>query len=93
MGRPDLDSSAEIKALSTHLKRLLPEGTQVPEIRSALLFTDPNVELQVEKSPIPAMAPKDLKEFLKTKAKENPLPPLQLEAVRKALPQPDKEEE
>jgi hypothetical protein len=93
IGRPDLEAAAEIKAVSNHLTRLLSEGTQIPEVRTALLFTDPNVALQVEKSPLPAMSPKDLKDFLKAQAKDNPLPPLILDAIRKALPQPEKEEE
>lgn len=93
IGRPDLEANAELQALQRHLARLLPEGTPPPEVCAALLFTDPNVELQAEKSPLPAMTPKDLKEFLKTQAKENPLPPQILGAVRRALPQPEKEEE
>lgn len=93
IGRPDLESEAEIKAVTNYLTRLLPEGTKLPPVRTALLFTDPKVELQAEKSPLPAMMPKDLKEFLKMQAKENPLPPLLLDAIRKALPQPEKEED
>ncbi len=93
IGRPDLEAGAEIKAVTNYLTRLLPEGTQLPEVRSALLFTDPKAELEVEKAPLPAMTPKDLKEFLKARAKENPMPSLLLEAVRRALPQPEKEEE
>lgn len=93
IGRPDLEAEAEKKSVTNHLMRLLPEGTQTPDLHSALLFTDPNVELNVENSPLPAMTPKDLKEFLKTQAKENPMPSLLLDAIRKSLPQPEKEEE
>ncbi len=93
IGRPDLEADAEIQALKRYLTRLLPEEAQIPEIRAALLFTDPSVELQAEKSPLPAMTPKDLKEFLKTQAKDSPLPPLQLDVLRKELPQPQRGEE
>jgi hypothetical protein len=34
-----------------------------------------------------------LKEFLKNRAKDNSMPSLVLDSVRKALPQPEKEEE
>ncbi len=93
IGRPELEAQAEIKTVRQHLERLLPEGTQLPEVRAALLFTDPKAELDVSKAPLPAMAPKDLKDFLKEQAKANPMPPLMLEAVRRALPQPERDEE
>lgn len=93
IGRPDLEVNAEKQSLTNYLSRLLPEGTQVPDIRSALLFTDPNVQLDVERAPLPALTPKDLKDFLKKQAKENPLPPLALDTIRLALPQPEKEED
>jgi len=62
IGRPDLEADAVSKSITSYLVRLLPDGMQAPEVHSALLFTDPNVELDVEKSPLPAMTPKDLKE-------------------------------
>jgi hypothetical protein len=93
MGRPDLESNAEIDSVKRHLTRILPEGTPLPEIRAALLFTDPKVELQVKDAPLPAMKPGELKEFLKRAAKEKPIGELALTAVRNALPKPEKEEE
>jgi hypothetical protein len=93
IGRPDMEAQAEIKSVTSHLTRLLPPGTQAPEVRAALLFTDPKVELDVEKAPLPALTPKDLKDFLKTQAKENPMPSMLLESIRKSLPQPEKEED
>ncbi|MEW6094568.1 MAG: hypothetical protein AB1531_11465 [Chloroflexota bacterium] len=93
IGRPDLEAAAEIKSVTQHLTRLLPEGTQLPEVRAALLFTDPRAELDVANAPLPAMAPKDLKDFLKAQAKAKPMPSLLLDTVRKALPQPEREED
>jgi hypothetical protein len=93
IGRPDLEADAEKKAVTNHLIHLLPEGSQIPDVHAALLFTDPNAELNVEKAPLPAMSPKDLKEFLKNQAKDNSMPSLVLDSVRKALPQPEKETE
>jgi hypothetical protein len=93
MGRPDLESDAEIQSVKRHLTRLLPEGTALPEIRAVLLFTDPKAELQIENAPIPTMKPDGLKDFLKRAAKEKPIGELALTAVRSALPKPEKEEE
>jgi hypothetical protein len=93
MGRPDLESGAEIQAVQRHLTRLLPDGTALPEIRAVLLFTDPKAELQVENAPTPAMKADGLKDFLKRAAKEKPIGELTLAAVRSALPKPEKDEE
>ncbi len=92
MGRPDLDSAAEISAVKRYLDKVMPEGVTRPEVHAALLFLNPNTTLDTENAPLPAMLPKDLKEFLKNRAKESPLPELTQEALRRALPQPEKEE-
>lgn len=92
IGRPDLDTTNEIQSVTRHLTRLLPEGTQLPEVRAALLFINPKAELKIDEAPLPAMTPKDLKEFLKARAKEVPVSESTLEMIRKALPQPEKEE-
>lgn len=93
MGRPELEADMETRAVARHLARLLPEGAELPEVRAALLFTAPQVELKVEESPIPAMKPEALKDFLRKQAKETPMSPALLDALRRALPQPRKEEE
>jgi hypothetical protein len=92
LGRPDLESETEIESTKRYLMRLLPEGTEIPEIRTALLFVNPKVELKVEGAPIPAMTPKDLKDFLREKSKEKGISEAILSAVRAALPQAEKEE-
>jgi hypothetical protein len=92
IGRPDLEVEADIAAIKRFLKRNLPEGTEVPPVQAALLFANPRLQLNVEGAPLPAMAPKDLKDFLRRKSKEKPLPELQLEAIRRVLPQPQREE-
>jgi hypothetical protein len=92
LGRPDLESGAEIDSAKRYLKRVLPEGTGIPEVRAALLFANPKVELKVEDAPIPAMTPKDLKDFLREKSKEKTIGELMLSTIRAALPQAEKEE-
>ena len=75
-----------------YLKRVLPEGTEIPEVRTALLFANPKVELKVEGAPIPALTPKDLKDFLREKSKDKAISDLLLSTIRAALPQAEKEE-
>jgi hypothetical protein len=92
IGRPDLESEAEIDSTKRYLKRVLPEGTEIPQVNSLLLFANPKVELKTEGAPLPALTPKDLKDFLREKSKEKPLGDLTLDSIRKALPQAEKEE-
>ena len=92
IGRPDLESESEIESARRYLKRVMPEGSEIPEVRAALLFAHPKVELKVEDAPLPALTPKDLKEFLREKSKENALGDLMLTSIRAALPKIEKEE-
>lgn len=91
IGRPDLESDAEIGSAKRYLKRVLPEGTEVPQVQAMLLFTNPKVELKVNDAPLPAMMPKDLKEFLRLKGKEKSIGEMTLDLIRKALPKPEEE--
>jgi hypothetical protein len=92
LGRPDLESDAEIDSAKRYLKRMLPEGTEVPEVKAALLFSNPKVILHVEEAPISTMTPKDLKDFLRDKIKEKSIGDLMLSSIRAALPQAGNEE-
>ena len=92
IGRPDVESEAEIDSAKRYLKRLLPEGTEIPQVNAVLLFANPKVELKAEGAPTPAMTPKDLKDFLREKSKEKAFSDLMLSSIRNALPQAEKEE-
>ena len=92
IGRPDLESEAEIDSAKRYLKRVLPEGAEIPQVRAVLLFANPKVELKVEDAPVPAMAPKDLKDFLRKISKEKTIGELTLDEIREALPKPEKDE-
>ena len=59
----------------------------MPEIKPALVFTSDEVEIEQEGAGIPALKVKQLKDFIRQKAKEKPIGPLQLTAVKAALPE------
>lgn len=92
IGRPDLESEAEIDSAKKYLKKALPEGTEVPEVRTALLFVHPKVDLQLDGAPLPALTPKDMKDFLREESKSRPITDSTLDQIRTALPQPTQEE-
>ncbi|MBN2388077.1 MAG: hypothetical protein JXB85_13755 [Anaerolineales bacterium] len=88
LGRPDLESAAEIRSLRQSLTRLLPEGSVIPEAQAVMVFTNPRAELDLpEAPPLPALPIKDLKDFLRQQAKGRPIAPDVLAAVKQALPQ------
>ena len=86
IGRPDLEAEGEINAMRKLLAKHLSEG-EIPDIRAALVFLNDEVELQVEGAPLPAMKLKQLKDFMRQKAKEKPLGHIQLTAVKSVLPE------
>ena len=92
MGRPEIESETEIEATKRYLGKILPEGTEVPPIKAVLLFTSPKVDLQVEDAPLPALTPKDLKDFMRDQSKENPVNDSVLEMLRTVLPKPAQED-
>jgi len=87
IGRPDLESEAQKTSAIRYLKRLLPEGTEIPTVNAVMLFANPKVELKVEQTPIPALTPKDIKDFLREKGKDKVISETMLSSIRNALPQ------
>jgi hypothetical protein len=92
LGRPDLESESEIASAKRYLKRVLPEEAEIPQVSAVLLFSNPKVELNVEDAPIPSLTPKDLKDFLRDKAKEKTISETMLSTIRAALPQAAEED-
>jgi hypothetical protein len=89
LGRPDLEAAAEVESIRRFLSRNLPEGTSLPEVKALMVFLNPKIELRVEEAPIPGLQADRLKDFLREQAKGKPIASASLEAIRKALPQPE----
>jgi hypothetical protein len=85
LGRPEIEIEKEAGSLRKYLAKRM-EESQLPEIRSALVFTSEEVEIDSEGATIPALKVKQLKDFIRQKAKEKPIGQLQLTAVKTALP-------
>jgi hypothetical protein len=82
LGRPHRLAEMELEEVVKALKKALPEGIEVP-VRSVLLFTAPNVELQVveEAVPLPALRSAGLKRWLR----RNPMKPQLVGETQAAL--------
>jgi len=88
LGRPDLDSKSDIDKLTEFFTQAM--GTEIPEVKSVLVFTDKRADLQVEGASIPTLAAEDLKEFIRKQAKEKPFPGNLLNSTKSILPKEEK---
>jgi len=84
MGRPDYEIENEIKNLKKYLLKHMDE-TEIPEINALMVFTNENVELNAGDSPIPALKVKQVKEFIRQKAKEKKFPAERLNQIKSVL--------
>ena len=68
LGRPDVEIESEIRSLKKYFLKHIDES-EIPEINAFMVFTNDNVEIDGEDSPVPAMKLKQVKEFIRQKAK------------------------
>ncbi|MEW6401136.1 MAG: hypothetical protein AB1649_05010 [Chloroflexota bacterium] len=81
IGRPDLEAESEALSVKKFLSKHMEEG-EIPEVNPLIVFTADDVEIDASDSPIPAMKPKQLKDYLRQKAKEKKIGPMTLEKIR-----------
>ena len=86
LGRPDIEIDKETGSVQKYLAKRM-DGSEVPDIKSALVFTSDEVEISSEGADIPALKLKQLKDFIRQKAKEKPISQMQLTAVKAAFPE------
>ena len=86
IGRPDLETEAEINSLRKAFANDMDED-EIPEINAALVFTFEGVEIDAEEASIPALPIKKLKDFMRNKVKEKPITAAVLERVKSMLPE------
>ena len=72
IGRPDVESESEANNLRKHLAKHMEESA-IPDIKTVIVFTNDEVEIDAEDAPIPAMKLKQLKEFFRQQAKDKKL--------------------
>ena len=75
IGRPDLEAENEVNVMKN----------TIPEVKSILVFTNDQVELEAGDSPIPAMKVKQLKEFLRQGSKNRALSSTQISNINTLL--------
>ncbi|MEW6086049.1 MAG: hypothetical protein AB1607_15760 [Chloroflexota bacterium] len=86
IGRPDLEAENEIRSVNTLLAKNF-EGHEIPEVHAALVFTNENIVIQTEDAPLPAMKLKQLKDFMRKRAKQVKLPASLADKIKSAIEQ------
>lgn len=86
LGRPEVEANNETKSLRKYFTKHL-EESEIPQINSLLVFTSDAVEIDPEGADIPAVKVKQMKDFIRQRAKEKPISPQQLTAVKATLPE------
>ena len=72
LGRPDIEIDGELRSLNKYLSKKMDES-QLPEINALMVFTNDDIEIDGEDAPIPALKLKQVKDFMRQKAKEKKL--------------------
>jgi hypothetical protein len=86
LGRPDLESAAEVDAMKKFFKKYLPD-VEVPEVRKVMVMTSDQAQIDAEASPIPIVQVKKLKEMIRKNAKKGDIKLEQLQTIKDALPE------
>lgn len=89
IGRPDSEILRLEEDLQKYLKKKLPEAT-LPEIHTALVFTDEKTNVEADNAPTPTLHIKKLKDFLRRQAKDNPANPDAIAILEGLLPREEK---
>ncbi len=84
LGRPDIEIDNEIRGLQKYLAKHMDE-TNIPEIQPLMVFTADDVEIEDEGATVPALKLKQLKDFIRQKAKERKFPSLTITALNEVL--------
>jgi hypothetical protein len=84
LGRPDIEITSELDKLQRHLAKKM-DGASIPEIKPLMIFTNDAVEIEAADAPVPALKLKQVKDFIRQKAKNNSLPTTILAELKSAL--------
>jgi hypothetical protein len=93
IGRPDLEIESDIESPDKSLPTAPPESTELPKIQAALIFSHPEVDIQVDDAPYPTLAAKKLKDLIRKTAKGKPISPELYHLIQDAIDPPEIESE
>jgi len=84
LGRPDIEIDSETHSLKRQFAKTMDES-RIPEINPLIVFTSDDVEINADGAPVPAMKLKQVKEFIRQRAKQRRLPMQTVQEINAAL--------
>jgi hypothetical protein len=87
LGRPDQEVATSLADMKSFIKKEELEFPGLPEPTAAVIFVNPKVDVDAQDAPIPTMQVDKVKDFMRRKAKESPLPLDSLRLLQQSLPQ------
>ncbi|MGC9400496.1 MAG: hypothetical protein ACP5HM_15355 [Anaerolineae bacterium] len=84
LGRPDRQARELADLLETYVEARLPEGVEAP-VRAIVLFLNPEVQLEADEAPMPALWVGHLKDWLRNEGRRQRLPAKTRQAIAAAL--------
>jgi hypothetical protein len=84
VGRPDIEIDSEINSLRKYLAKQTDES-EIPDIKALIVFTSDDIEIDAADAPIPTLKVRQLKDFMRQKAKEKAISPKTLNDIKTAL--------
>jgi hypothetical protein len=84
LGRPEAEAASEIKDVQKELAKHL-DPSEIPPINAVLVFYHNEAEIDPGDAPTPAMKSKQLKDFLRQRARENPITAEQIQKIKDVL--------
>ena len=84
LGRPDIEIDNEIRGLRKYFAKHMDESA-IPEIQPLMVFTSDDVEIEDQDATLPALKLKQLKDFIRQKAKERKIAPLIITTLNDVL--------
>jgi len=85
IGRPDLEIESDIEGFRKFLKKVLSEETEIPDIQAALVFSNPDVNIQADDAPTPTLTANKLKDFIRSSAKQKPISAGMVQQIQNAI--------
>ena len=89
IGRPDLEIESDIEGVEKYLGKRLPEGTEIPEIQAALIFSNPEADIQADDAPVPTLPAKKLKDMIRKTAKGKSVSPEIVKLIQNTIDPPE----
>jgi hypothetical protein len=84
LGKPHVEAQREVEKLERYLGEHMDDADQMP-VRGAIIFVNEDVQLDADKSPVPAFYRKKVKDWLRGPGDLKPLPDDMLRRLNRAL--------